>query len=179
MKTLFAIFGSLAFVFQSIAQTNGSGVVVTTNYVTAVNWFREVNGQLYNTKASMLWREFDGKVLKVETNGIVVSILTPVYGRMDESPGWIEHGELMGLNPSQRVLLRYDESGKVIFLKNYPSNLEPAVTQVISFRAMRVGTINDSGNTLELWDYGTPHRVAVVSTNYVKKADSKAAEGKK
>jgi hypothetical protein len=33
-------------------------------------------------------------------------------------------------------------------------------------RAMFRGTINFSNRVLQLWDYGTPHRVMVVATNY-------------
>jgi TPR repeat protein len=31
---------------------------------------------------------------------------------------------------------------------------------------MRIGTSDFNGDTLELWDYGTPHVVMVVTTNY-------------
>lgn len=142
--------------------------VFTTNVVTALPSFREVNGQLYNTELSVSWQKFQGRCLRVTTNGVVVEILTPVYGRLDESPGWIEHGEQIGMNPSQQVLLRYDGSGKLIFLTNYPSALQPAATQEFSFRAMKTGTVDFDDNKFELWDYGTPHVVMVVTTNYVR-----------
>lgn len=184
MKTLFAIFGIVAGVLLSIAQTSRTNVVVTTNYVTAVDWYRDVSGQLYNTKASILWTNFQGEVLNVSTNQIVISTFTmePIY-QAATTTKYVPTGEF---SPDKPVLAatkvkvgEHKVQGRQIVLRNYPANFYAAVGKTISFRAMLVGTANYRDNTLELWDYGTPHRVAVVSTNYVKKADAKAAEGKK
>jgi hypothetical protein len=178
MKTLFAIFGIVAIGFLSIAQTNnGEKVqVLSTNYLSAVDWYRDVNGQLYNTQQSALWKNLEGKCLSISTNGIVISILEPIYGRMDQLPSWTEGSQYMGLNPSQQVRLGERETGKVIFLTNYPTALMPAVTKNISFRAIQTGTISQNGEVLELWDYGTQHKVPVVVTNRIKAANSKITD---
>jgi hypothetical protein len=45
--------------------------------------------------------------------------------------------------------------GKKFILRNYPESLSLTVGQTIQFTAMRVGTSDYNGDTLELWDYGT------------------------
>jgi head-tail adaptor len=143
-------------------------VVVTTNHVTSVDWFRDVKGQLYNTKISSLWCQFNGECINVDSNGIIVSISGNVFRNTGESLDKSFNGQKFA-GQGQLVKLEANRDGQIIFLQNYPTNLLPAVTGKISFQAMRMGTISYNGQTLELWDYGTPHKAAVVSTNYLKK----------
>jgi len=155
---------------QVKAQTNVTPTI-RTNFITAAQSFREVNGKLYNSERSILWTNFQGECLKVLTNGLVISTFTmePVYqmgtttrfipgvpgapGRHEIVPEKVQVGE-------NKVL------GRKIILQNYPAGLFPAVGQSITFRSIRVGTSDFNGDTLELWDYGTPHVVMVVTTNY-------------
>ena len=113
---------------------------------------RIVNGQLYNINQSALWTGLQGEILKVSTSGIVVEILEPIYENAEDQPGW---NRFTGPAASQRVLVGERKTGKIIILRNYPTNLQPAVSQQIPIRAMRVGTSVYNGDTLELWDYGT------------------------
>ena len=55
------------------------------------------------------------------------------------------------------------EEKNIIVLNYAPPEL--AVGQQISIRAMQIGTTNFNGQRIELYDYGTPHFVAVVVTN--------------
>jgi len=170
LKT-FAALASLTgiFIFQSEAQSNLSPVIAT-NWVTAVPYFREVNGQLYNTERSVLWTNFQGDILKVLTDEIVVSTFTmePVY---KTEPVKIPIYNNLGVTTGYRLVRTQVQTGekkvrgRKIVLSHYPANLAPAVGQTVSFRAMRVGTSIYKGDVLELWDYGTPHVMMVVSTN--------------
>jgi hypothetical protein len=153
-----------AFSLQAVAQTN-SAPVFATNFVAAVPWFREVNGKLYNTEQSVLFKNLEGKCLKVGTNGLLIGLQEPIWGRMDSLPSWQDGDEYMGMNPSQQVRVGDRDTGKVIVLKNYFQTENPAVTQELSFKAMQTGTINYNGDILELWDCGMPHVVMVVTTN--------------
>jgi hypothetical protein len=152
------------------AQTN-IAPVLSTNLVAAAPSFREVNGQLYNTERSTLWTSLKGRCLDVGTNGIEIVLIVPTYDRADSSPEWNGWAG----PPNQMVVVGEHESDKIIFVKNYPTNRNIAVTQQISFRAMQAGTINYKGVVLELWDYGKPHIAMVVTTNYPHafKADGK------
>jgi len=158
------------------AQTNTlvaakAAPILTTNFVTAVLWFREVNGQLYNTEQSVLFKNMNANIAAVLNDSIVVNTFTmqPVYEASTTSREVDNYmGGVVGYRQvPTRVYVGDDKvSGRTIILRNYPSNLSPAVGQEISFHAIRVGTTNYNGQTLELWDYGTPHVVALVTTNY-------------
>ncbi len=173
MKFLFAILGFVAVVFQTAAQTNNVEVVVKTNIVSAVDWYRDVDGKLYNTQRSVLWKDFQGDILKVSTNGLVIQVFTmkPV---LESSTRSIASHNYMGQVTGYRTVpttVQVDTEkvpGQKFILRNYPVQLSAANGQEISFRAMRVGTTEYSGDTLELWDYGTQHKVAVISTNQLK-----------
>jgi hypothetical protein len=97
---------------NSFSQTNFPKTILTTNYVEAVPTFREIDGRLYNTEQSTLFRNLEGNCLEVETNGLLIELVEPVWGRMDESPLWIQGNEYMGMNPSQRVRLGSRETAK-------------------------------------------------------------------
>jgi hypothetical protein len=169
----FKIFAVLALIMVALgwradAQTNVAPVI-RTNLITAAQSFREVNGQLYNTERSVLFQSMAGHCLEVSTNGLLIALVEaePIWGRMDELPSWRDGDEYMGLNPAMRVVVgKREKTGKIIFLKNYFQTKNPAVTQLLSFRAMQDGTIDYNNHILEAWDSGTPHVVMVVTTNY-------------
>ena len=48
------------------------------------------------------------------------------------------------------------------FVTNFPSGPETTVGRTEWMRAKRVGTVNYNGKVIKLYDYGTPHRIAVV-----------------
>lgn len=104
---------------------------------------------------------FQGDILNVSKNRIVLSTFTiekkqqavvvrrlkaNSYMTTDESKKYHDVTEMVDVG-EEKV------PGRKIILRNYPTNLDPAVGQTISFRAMRVGTSDYSGDVLELWNY--------------------------
>ena len=152
---MFIVMAVIVFCWRVEAQTNNDAntltstniiykLVVTTNHVQAASWFREVNGQLYNTQASTRWHYVDGKVYSIQDGGIVVVIR-----------------------------LRADLGFKHVFVKNYTDTSGNGVAkdQFIHPWAMQVGTTNIfyAGNdeTFEVWDCGTLHFADVNTTNRI------------
>lgn len=173
MKNLFVFFSIVTIVFQTEAQTDKVEKIVTTNIVTSADWFRNVDGKLYNTQKSALWTNIQVNVLQATTNGLLIQTFTtePIH---EASTRTIATRNYLGHITSQRVVPTTVEVGskkvplQTILLRNYPTNLVGSVGKTMSIRAMRVGTTDHKGEVVELWDYGTPHRVVVVSTNRVK-----------
>jgi hypothetical protein len=130
--------------FLAFGLTSFLAIADETNWVTAAPQFREVNGELYNTEKSIKFQLFEGKIETVLTNAIVLQKEWTSYD-LDGSPRW--------------------NFGDKIFITNFPASLDPTTGSIKGGRAMRVGTINFEGDVLQLWDYGTPHRVMVVTTN--------------
>ena len=152
------------------AQTNVAPIV-TTNWVTAVPYYREVNGHLYNTELSTLWKDFQADVLAASTNGLLVQTFTtkPIYQASTRSiPTHNYLGAITGYRTVPTTI--QVDTQKIpdlkFFLRNCPPGLAPTVGQEISFRAMQVGTIEEDGGTFQLWDYGMPHIVMIVTTNF-------------
>jgi hypothetical protein len=156
--------------WQIKAQTN-IAPIISTNWIAAVPSFRDVNGKLYNTERSALWQSFNGKCLNVSTNQILIETYT-VEPIEEATTASIPERNYLGQITGHRTVPRTIQVGtkEVPGIKrvvcNYPLNLNPAVGQKLSFRAMQNGTIKHAGDTLELWDCGKPHAVMVVSTNY-------------
>lgn len=123
---------------------------VTTNWVTGPSNLRVVDGRLYNVDKSTNWLELVGECDRVLTNGIV-------FQQISYDPPWddpITH---------PRTSKHY---GKVIGVKNYPINPKPITGVKMKFKAMKTPRTMDYGSqVLEVWEYGLPHRVAVVTTN--------------
>lgn len=169
-KILVALITASAFVLRAGSLTNHVPFI-TTNFVTAVPWFREVNGQLYNIRRSVLWKTMYGDILKVSTNELVVSTFTmePVYEAATASrPVHNFMGGIAGYRqvPTQIQTGEKKVRGVKIIVRDFPANLAPAVGETARLRVMRVGTTNYNGEILELWDCGKPHVVMVVTTNY-------------
>jgi hypothetical protein len=133
---------TLGFLFGAMvlsAQTNFV-LVFKTNYLTAVPWYREVDGQLYNTRYSL---KFQRVIASVESN---------------------DDGSLIvGWNTNGAAATNFE---KEILLLNYPTN---GVTngEKLNFRALPVDMTNLNGNEIEIWDYGKPHVVETVTSNLV------------
>jgi hypothetical protein len=156
--------------WQADAQTNVAPVI-RTNLIIAAESFREVNGKLYNTERSILWTNFQGECLKVLPNGLLVQTFTtePVYEATTTSVA--THNYMGGITGYRQVPTTVQTGTKEVpslklFLRNYPANKNLADGEAISFRALRIGTTDYNGERLELWDYGTPHIVKVLTTNY-------------
>jgi hypothetical protein len=153
----------------SLAQTNFSIVTVTNVQRSAQN-FRVVNGQLYNSAYSQLWKMQRGKILEVQPDGVVLQTFTTnnVYefvkvrgvGTPGAFGGTSDHNERKlvssELLPSQRLFIRHYLIG--------------AVDQTISVPAMKTGSVEVSGTRLEEWDCGLPNLVTnIFSQKIIKK----------
>ena len=140
------------------AQTNNI-TVLKTNILTAAPNFREVNGQLYNSSFSKLWKVQSGKIADVSDTGIILqtfttnnvyeSVFVKGHGLAGSFSGTSDHYEKRlvssDLVPAQRI-----------FISNYRVG---AVDQNIAVPAMKTGTIQIGGSTFEEWDCGKPHYV--------------------
>lgn len=142
----------------AVAATFGWRVLAQTSV--APDSLRVVNGQLYNINQSALWTDLQGDILNISTSGVILSLyrMEPIYEAVTTSRA--THNYMGGVT-GYRAVATQVEVGKEkvpyrkIILRNYPANLQPAVSQGISFRAMRIGTSDYKGETLELWDYGS------------------------
>jgi len=161
---LLGVLGGLA--ISSSAQTNFT-IVTRTNIVRAAPNFREVNGQLYNTSFSKLWKIQTGKILEVQDNGILLqtfttnrvyqSVLVQGRGYAGSFGATSDHYEKRlvssDLVPAQRIFINHYRIG--------------AVDQEISVPAMRTDTIQIAGTVFEEWDCGQPHVVTNIVSSKV------------
>ena len=139
-------------------------VPLTTNWITAVPWYREVNGQLYNTESSIKFENISADCRSVCSNGILLHWVKtqPIY----KSYSWGSQniGNFIGGGTERVKTGEKVEFEKNIFVLHHPLQ-GVAEGQKLDFRAIRIGVTNFDSSTIELWDYGTPHRVMVISTN--------------
>jgi hypothetical protein len=133
-----------------------------TNWLTSVSWYRDVGGQLYNTEKSVKFEAFGGMVKQVLPNAIVLQQVYTVAGNSIPLPDG--NGGNVWTIPKLKTVY-----GDKIFITNFPDALQPTTGSMQHGRAMRIGTVRFGGDMLQLWDYGTPHRVAVVTTNTIAK----------
>ncbi len=138
------------------------GQVVTTNTVTADPSFRVVRGQLYNVYKSQLWSRVNGECVDVLSNAVIcrefktersVTIRSSPAGRSGAFGG----GGGVAYSPPWRVY------GSMFILTNYTGSAKIGAT--ISEKALFVHGIRIAGEPGELWDFGLPHVVTVVTTN--------------
>jgi hypothetical protein len=151
----------LCSVIRIQAQTNLTSVL-TTNFVTAAPFFREVNGQLYNTSRSSLWKLLKGRCAWVHTNYVAFYTIIPDFGNAGDQPGWNGWDG----SPYIKVQIGEHEDGSIFLVRNFPTNLlNSSLTQ--SFRVFHIGIVqNTDGQPFDVWDYGKPHVVSIVGTNY-------------
>jgi hypothetical protein len=166
--TLFLMLGIVAGYGQVQRFTTNrfaTNVVVTTNVVTAHPAFRIVKGQLYNTELSTNFATIEGQCVAVLTNGIIVQRMELQQIYQEVPTNTLQAAT--GVAPPA-VLVREDRvPGKKFFIRNYPDTPMATVGDPISARAMRDGVFSYQEEAMELWEYGQPHKVAVVSTNGV------------
>ena len=107
--------------------------------------------------AAPSFREIDGKPYNTELSTNFVYFMGEVWSV--ETNAIVIHKRLFGDN--------------YIFITNYPAALQPACGLMVSGKAMYRGTISFRDDVIQLWDYGTPHHVMVVTTNYPPRAQNK------
>jgi hypothetical protein len=166
LRIIFGVVVSLAAI-PSPAQTNFT-IVTRTNILQAAPNFREVNGQLYNSSLSKLWKTQAGKIADVQESGIVLqtfttnnvyqSVFVKGHGQPGSFSGTSDHYEKKlvssDLVPEKRVFINHYHIG--------------AVDQEISVPAMKTGTIQIGATTFEQWDCGLPHFVTNIVSSKVK-----------
>ncbi|HAO78191.1 MAG TPA: hypothetical protein DCQ92_04280 [Verrucomicrobia subdivision 3 bacterium] len=166
LKIVLGVIVSLAAI-SSPAQTNFT-IVTRTNILQAAPNFREVNGQLYNSSYSKLWQIQTGKILEVQTNGVVLQTFTTnnVYENLFVA-GQGTPGTYSGTSDHyQKRLVSSDlVPEKRVFINHYHIG---AVDQEISVLAVKTGTIEIGGTTFEAWDCGQPHFVTNIVSSKVK-----------
>ena len=150
---------------------------VVTNYVTAHPDFRIVDSKLYNRSKSVLWKDFKARVMTTNAAGVIARTFEEhrIYAPPQRLP--VDDLSRIGLFSSldmplplpPRLLSVEEVDGQNILLKNWPSDCGALATgDKIIFRAMRTGVTNCGGESLAVYDYGTPNVVTVVRTNRVK-----------
>jgi hypothetical protein len=166
LRIILGVVVSLAAI-SSPAQTNFI-IVTRTNILQAAPNFREVNGQLYNSSFSKLWQIQTGKILEVQTNGVVLQTFTTnnVYQNVFVA-GHGTPGTFSGTSDhyEKRLVSSDLVPEKRVFINHYHIG---AVDQEISIPAMKTGTIQIGGNVLEAWDIGLPHFVTNIVSSKVK-----------
>ena len=136
-----------------------------TNVVTAHPAFRIVNGQLYNTGLSTNFATISGQCMAVLTNGIIVQQF-----EVKQTLAYPTNAAELGIafsNRSAQLVKEEHIPGKKFFIRNYPDQPLAVVGSPILARAMRDGVLTYESGVIEQWDYGTPNKVAVVTTNAV------------
>lgn len=161
MKAPLFLLVALAITLPCLAQS------YVTNYVAADPAFRRVGGQLYNTEKSVLWMPFEGDCVKVLTNGVIIQKFTmkQVYETIRPRVTANQSiGAYSGASaPVRRVVSEEKVPGQKVFIRNYPKSRAPVTGRVLTGKAIRMGTYEYNGDTLELWDYGTPNIAPVIS----------------
>jgi hypothetical protein len=147
-----------------------------TNWVMAAPWFREVDGKLYNTQRSVSFKPFSGQVERVLTNTIILQQISqqPIYGEAKPN-SLINDGNFLGYSgvPIRPVIGWNTVYGGKIFITNFPIDLNTTVGSQVSGAAMPVGRCQINDENLVVWDYGTPHRVMVITTNSTAEKEAK------
>ena len=172
------LFCVLLAALPATAQTTASVKVpvVVTNMITAHPDFRIVNGQLYNTKLSLLWTNLELQFVS-RTNGTALAkkiIREPIYEDVylpplkTPSSGLGERYAVPGVNSGSWEKVQKGETkktGPTIALRNFV-NYELTTEAEFKIRAMRVGAQTNGNFTIEVWDCGTPNSARVVTTNF-------------
>jgi hypothetical protein len=175
MKPKSLVFAGVLFLANAIQAQTNIQPTLTTNLITAAADFREVNGKLYNTSRSILFHNLSGNCLNVLNETLLIQTFTlePIeQAVVEQHPSQGLYG-FTGRYHSETTMVQTgtkETPGPTIVLINYPINLEPAVGMKLNFRAIQTGVTNYDGQQLELWNYGTPHIVAVIKTNFPSRA---------
>ena len=156
------------------AQTNAAGPpqvpVVVTHSDATHDAFREVDGRLYSTGRSALWRDLLGEMMECRSNVLVVRTfaLKNIYGPVPPATvppnGSSTFTQVPEFAPVRPVIGQKKKYGEVIAIRNFPDAANLTRTQDISCRAMIVGTYSWHDSLIELYDRGLPHAVPEAST---------------
>jgi hypothetical protein len=137
---------------------------VTTNVVTAHPAFRIVNGQLYNTDLSTNFATLEGRCVAVLSNGVIAQRIE-IQQTYQEVP---TNAVQLAVGGTTAHLVKEEYvPGKKFFIRNYPDQPLAVIGSPIVARALRDGVFTYESEIMELWEYGTPNKVAVVTTNGV------------
>lgn len=154
----------IAVLLLSYAAAFGQQPTVITNVVTAHPAFRIVKGQLYNTELSTNFATVKGQCLAVLSNGVIVQQFEIRRTYQEFATNLAQVIAAVSGAPAPLIKEEYVPVKK-IFVRNYPSQPLAEIGSPILARAMRDGIFNYQSELIELWDYGTPHRVVMVTTN--------------
>jgi len=138
---------------------------VTTNIVTAHPAFRIVNGQLYNTELSTNFATLAGRCIAVLSNGVIAQRIE-IQTYQEPATNAAQVALALAGTPAPVIQTEY-VPGKKFFIRNYPDQPLAEIGSPVLVRAMRDGIFNYESEIMELWEYGTPNQVSVVSTNGV------------
>ena len=137
--------------------------VLITNTVTALPSFRIVNGQLYNTDLSTKFATLEGQCVAVLSNGVIIQQFL-----VKQTVAYPTNAAELAVALANRPVQLVKEEvvpGKKFFIRNFPDEPLAVVGSSIIARAMRDGIFTYESEIMELWDYGTPNKVLVVTTN--------------
>ncbi len=138
---------------------------VTTNIVTAHPAFRIVNGQLYNTELSTNFATLEGHCIAVLSNGVIAQRIE-IQTYQEPATNAAQVALAITGTPAPVIKAEY-VPGKKFFVRNFPDQPLAEIGSPIIVRAIRDGVFSYESEIMELWDYGTPNKVAVVTTNGV------------
>jgi hypothetical protein len=118
----------------------GAPAQPVTNWITTAPEFREVGGQVYNVNRSQLFHLLSGTCTATRPGVASVEIASD-----------FQISGNAATTPSQEIVVLHCAGA--------------TVGQTLTFNAIQVGVTNLPRGDYQLWDCGTPHRVAVVTTN--------------
>jgi hypothetical protein len=161
--------------FSAQAQTNAAGPpqaqVIVIHSDTTKDAFMEVDGRLYNTGRSALWRDLLGEVIECRSNVLVVRTfaLKNIYGPVPPATVPPNIGSALAqvpeFAPVRPVVGQKKKYGEVVAIRNFPDAASVTLGQNISCRAMIVGTYSWQDSVIELYDRGLPHAAPGAGTN--------------
>lgn len=168
------LLGALLGALSAQAQTNAAAPPQVPGIVThsdaTHDAFREVDGLLYGTGRSALWRDLLGEMMECRSNVLVVRtfVLKNIYGPVPPATVPPNSGSTLAqvpeFAPVRPVIGQKKKYGEVIAIRNVPDAANLTRTQDISCRAMIVGTYSWQDSLIELYDRGLPHAVPEAST---------------
>src|ERR1039457_6313754 len=168
------LFCAMLGVLSTQAQTNATGPpqapMILIHSDATQDAFREVDGRLYNTGRSALWRDLLGEMMECRSNVLVVRTfaLKNIYGPVPPATvppnGSSTLTQVPEFAPVRPVIGQKKKYGEVIAIRNFPDAANLTRTQDISCRAMIVGTYSWHDSPIELYDRGLPHPAPEAST---------------
>lgn len=172
----------------ALADQTNLTLVIKTNRVKAVDWYRVVDDQLYNTRASVIWATKKADYISGNGDCAKVQLFTlkPIYGPRPKRQindlariGAFTAGALNAPVDDYRPIIDWQRNdGSAVILRNHSPGRVITEGSTLEFTAMKVGTTNISKRNYELWDCGLPNYVQVISTNASKKVATNSAARK-